>query len=215
MSSTTLTTRPGTARGKGPAVSPEGMTALTTEHYTLQSARAATTHESNGRASLYLASVGGGVVALAYVADSTGAGSTASRLFATTVLTALTLMGLLTHQRLVHLAVEDATLAQAIGRIRGGYLHIAPEISRYLLLPAADDRTGAVHNTGVPHSRWHHLSHMAVMVAVVVSAVIGTAAAMASFGGGTPTAASVAAGGLTAALTLAWLLHRQIAAWQA
>jgi hypothetical protein len=214
MSAPTLSpagpSRPGAA-----AVSVEGLTALTTEHYTLQSARAATTHESNGRASLYLASVAGGVIALTYVADSTGAGSTASRLFAATVLTALTLMGLLTHQRLVHLAVEDATLAQAIGRIRGGYLALAPDIAGYLLLPAADDRDGAVHSAGVPHSRWHHLSHMAVMVAVVVSAVLGTGAAMTAFASGSATAAGVALGAATATATFAVLVRRQVRAWHA
>lgn len=214
MSASTL--RPaGRTRRAAATLSAEGLTALTTEHYTLQSARAATTHESNGRASLYLASVAGGVIALTYVADSTGAGSTASRLFAATVLTALTLMGLLTHQRLVHLAVEDATLAQAIGRIRRGYLDIAPDIAGYLLLAAADDRDGAVHNGGVPHSRWHHLSHMAVMVAVVVSAVLGTGAAMTAFAGGSPTAAGVAVGAATAAVTFAGLVRRQVRAWQA
>lgn len=193
--------------------SPEALTVLTTEHYTLQSARAATTHESNGRASLYLASVGGGVVALAFVADSTGTTSASARLFATTVLAALVLMGLFTHQRLVHLAVEDAVLGQAIARIRSSYVPAAPEIAPYLLLPTADDRAGVLHNTGVAHSRWHHLSHMAVMVAVVVSAVTGTAAAMVANAIVPDLAVPVPAGVTTAALTVLALTWRQIRAW--
>lgn len=218
MSASTVTQLPRQApdiAAVPPAITPAGIGALTTEHYTLQSARAATTHESNGRASLYLASVGGSVIALAYVADSTGSGSTASRLFAATVLSVLTLMGLLTHQRLVHLAVEDATLAQAIARVRSGYRQIAPELDKWMLLPAGDGRDSAVHNTGVPHSRWHHLSHMAVMVAVVVAAVTGTAAAVTALAAGAPTAGGVTAGVVTATLTFAWLLHRQISAWNA
>lgn len=194
-------------------LSGEALTALTTEHYTLQSARAATTHESNGRASLYLASVGGGVVALAYVADSTGTSSAPARLFAATVLAALLLTGLITHQRLVHLAIEDAVLAQAIARIRNGYLLVAPEIAPYLLLPALDDRAGTLHNTGVAHSRWHHLSHMAVMVAVVVSAVTGTAAAMAARAAGAELSTTVPVGVSAAILTVLTLTGRQIHAW--
>jgi hypothetical protein len=189
------------------------LSALTTEHYTLQSARAATTHESNGRASLYLASVAGGVVALAFVAESTGTTSPSARLFAATVLSALVLMGLLTHQRLVHLAVEDAVLGQAIARIRGSYVHAAPEIAPYLLLPTADDRAGVLHNTGVAHSAWHHLSHMAVMIAVVVAAVTGTAAAMAAHAAAPTLAVAVPAGVITAALTVLALTGRQIRAW--
>jgi hypothetical protein len=193
--------------------SPAALSALTTEHYTLQSARAATTHESNGRASLYLASVAGGVVALAFVAESTGTTSPSARLFAATVLAALVLMGLLTHQRLVHLAVEDAVLGQAIARIRSSYVHAAPEIAPYLLLPTADDRAGVLHNTGVAHSAWHHLSHMAVMIAVVVSAVTATAAAMAAHAAAPDLAVAIPAGVVTAALTVLVLTGRQIRAW--
>ena len=193
--------------------SPAALSALTTEHYTLQSARAATTHESNGRASLYLASVAGGVVALAFVTESTGTTSTSARLFAATVLAALVLMGLLTHQRLVHLAVEDAVLAQAIARIRSSYLHAAPEIAPYLLLPTADSRTGVLHNTGVAHSAWHHLSHMAVMIAVVVAAVTGVGAAMAAHAAAPELSVAVPAGVVTALLTALVLTGRQIRAW--
>ena len=193
--------------------SPAALSALTTEHYTLQSARAATTHESNGRASLYLASVAGGVVALAFVAESTGTTSPSARLFAATVLAALVLMGLLTHQRLVHLAVEDAVLGQAIARIRSSYLHAAPEIAPYLLLPTADGRDGVLHNTGVAHSAWHHLSHMAVMIAVAVAAVTGTAAAMAAHAAAPELSLAVPAGVITAALTVIALTGRQVRAW--
>jgi len=193
--------------------SPEALTVLSTEHYTLQSAGAATTNESNRRASLYLASVGGGVVALALVAESTGTTSASARLFATSVLAALVLMGLLTHQRLVHLTVEDAVLGQAIARIRSSHLHAAPEIAPYLLLPTADDRAGVLHNTGVAHSGWHHLSHMAVMVTVVVSAVTGTATAMAANAIAPDLAVAVPAGVTTAALTVLALTCRQIRAW--
>jgi hypothetical protein len=46
--------------------------ALTTEHFTLQTARSATIADSNGRSALYLSTVSSAVVALAFIARSTG-----------------------------------------------------------------------------------------------------------------------------------------------
>jgi hypothetical protein len=46
------------------------VTFVTTEHFTLQGARAATIAESTGRASMFLASVSGGLVALGLVATA-------------------------------------------------------------------------------------------------------------------------------------------------
>jgi hypothetical protein len=43
---------------------PAAVTVLTTEHFTLQGARAATISESTGRATMFLSSVSGGLVAL-------------------------------------------------------------------------------------------------------------------------------------------------------
>ena len=54
--------------GPNPAL----MSALTTEHYTLQSARTATIAEANGRSMLFLSSVSGATVALVLVAQLDG-----------------------------------------------------------------------------------------------------------------------------------------------
>jgi hypothetical protein len=135
------------------------------------------------------------------------------RPFSPAALSALTTEHLLTHQRLVHLAVEDAVLGQAIARIRSSYVHAAPDIAPYLLLATADDRAGVLHNTGFAHSSWHHLSHMAVMIAVVVAAVTATAAAMAAHAAAPDVAVAVPTGAITAVLTVLSLTGRQIRAW--
>jgi hypothetical protein len=44
--------------------------ALTTEHFTLQTARSATIMESNGRSALFLSTVSSAVVALAFIGQS-------------------------------------------------------------------------------------------------------------------------------------------------
>ncbi len=61
------------------------VSALTTEHYTLQSARSSTIVEANGRSSLFLSAVSGATVALALVAQLDKLGDT-FRVFGFTIL---------------------------------------------------------------------------------------------------------------------------------
>ncbi len=82
------------------------MLALTTKHFTLETARPATISESAGRAALFLFKVSSGIVALAFGGQSPGLGP-AFDLLALTVLPVLVLLGPLTYLRLVQSAVED------------------------------------------------------------------------------------------------------------
>src|SRR5688572_7489615 len=103
----------GSTDGSGP--NPALMSALTTEHYTLQSSRTGTIAEANGRSMLFLSSVSGATVALALVAQLDQLGNTFLT-FALTVLPALLALGLTSYSRLADLAVHDAYYARAIGR---------------------------------------------------------------------------------------------------
>jgi hypothetical protein len=88
------------------------LVALTTEHFTLQTARAATIADSNGRAALYLSTVSGAVVALAFIGQVAHVGK-AFFLFALALLPALVLLGVLSYLRLLQTAVEDWFYARA------------------------------------------------------------------------------------------------------
>jgi hypothetical protein len=112
--------------------------ALTTEHFTLQTARAATIADSNGRAALYLSTVSGAVVALAFIGQVAHAG-TAFFLFALALLPALVLLGALSYLRLLQTAVEDWFYARAINRIRRHYVDLDPDAARWFLLTSCDD----------------------------------------------------------------------------
>jgi hypothetical protein len=101
------------------------MSALTTEHYTLQSSRTSTIVEANGRSLLFMSSVSGATVALALVAQLDRMGDTFVT-FSLTVLPALLALGRTSYSRLADLAVHDAYYARAIGRIRAFYLTIEP-----------------------------------------------------------------------------------------
>lgn len=162
-------TGPADPTGPNPAL----MSALTTEHYTLQSARTSTIVEANGRSMLFLSSVSGATVALALVAQLDQLGDTFF-MFALSVLPAVLALGLTSYSRLADLAVHDAYYARAIGRIRAFYLTIEPAARQYWLQPAGDDAHAVMRQAGQPHSRWHHLGHTATSVAAVVSVIAGT-----------------------------------------
>jgi hypothetical protein len=83
------------------------LTALTTEHYTLQAARSSTVVEANGRGLLFLSSVSGAMVALALVAQLDRLGQT-FLVFGLSILPALLVLGLTSYARLADLAVLDA-----------------------------------------------------------------------------------------------------------
>src|ERR1700760_3933233 len=55
--------------------SPAAASFITTEHFTLQGARAATISESTGRASMFLGAVSGGLVALGLIATAAHVGT--------------------------------------------------------------------------------------------------------------------------------------------
>jgi hypothetical protein len=117
--------------------------ALTTEHFTLQTARSATIADSNGRSALYLATVSSAVVALAFIGQLAHTGP-AFFLFALALLPALVLLGILTYLRLVQTATEDLFYARAINRIRRHYLALDPEAGHWFVLCSFDDPAGVL-----------------------------------------------------------------------
>jgi hypothetical protein len=90
------------------------LTALTTEHFTLQGARAATITESLGRSTIYLGSLSASLVAFALIAQ--GESVADFRFFALLILPGLFFLGTVTFVRIVETGIEDATYAQAINR---------------------------------------------------------------------------------------------------
>jgi hypothetical protein len=196
--------------------------ALTTEHFTLQTARAATIADSNGRSALYLATVSSAVVALAFIGQLAHTGQ-AFLLFALALLPALVLLGVLTYLRLVQTAVEDLFYARAINRIRRHYVDLDPDGGRWFVLCGFDDPAGVLAAMGLAapgraHSRWHLLSHAATMVAVVTSIIggVGVALAASAAGGGrVPVAASALLGVVVAVVGAGAFGWHQVRRWRA
>jgi hypothetical protein len=141
----------------GPSVS-----FATTEHFNLQTARAVTVSEANGRASIYLAALSGNLIALAFVGQMSRLGA-AFYAFALILLPVLAFVGVATFLRLVQSSIEDIAYAHRIARLRSFYLRVAPELEPYLL---------TVSGTPLVPSAWQLTFTAAGMVAVVNSVVV-------------------------------------------
>src|SRR4029453_337504 len=179
------------------------LTALTTEHFTLQGARSQTVSESASRASLYLFSVSSTLVALGFIGQVSTVGDT-FKVFALTVLPTVYVLGLFTFVRLVQSVAEDFQYGRAINRIRHHYLELAGDEAHVFLVSAHGDEIGVLANMGVKHSAWQAYFTTPTMVAVINSVVGGSAVAIAvGARADPPLGVAVGIGGLVALISIA------------
>ena len=187
------------------------VTFVTTEHFALQGARAATVAESTGRANMFLAAVSGGLVALGLVATAGSLGA-AFYGFALVLLPSLAFVGFVTFERTLQSSIEDTEYARRIALLRGYYFGHAPEIAPYLLSDAPAER---LLMQRVPGDRWQGYRTVAGMVAVITAVLAGSTAALAAiliFDHSL--AAAVIAGMAVAVPALIAMIRHQDSAWQ-
>jgi len=191
---------------------PAFMQALTTEHFTLQTARAVAVSEGNGRTALYLGALSSTLVALALVAQQSLFGQV-FHVVALTVLPAVFFLGLVTYVRILQSSIEDILYARAINRIRHYYTEIDPSQAHYFLLSGSDDVPGALANMGLRDSWTQFLFTMPSAVAVINSLLGGVTVAVAVvtlLGAALPVAvpAGMASGTAILALHVAYQVRR-------
>ncbi len=147
---------------------------ITTEHYNLQTGRAMTISEANGRASLFVGAVSSGLIALAFVGQISHLG-TAFYVFSLVVLPTLFFMGLITFERVLQAGSADIIYAHGINRIRHLYLEYAPQMQPYFILSSHDDTSLPMESLGtMRRSRWQVFLSMAGMMAVLNSVLAGS-----------------------------------------
>ncbi len=105
----------------------ELMSALTTEHFVLQTGANAATSEIGARASLYLVALSSSLVAMGFAAQS----GEVFVPFVATILPSLFLLGVFTVVRLIDAAMEYNQFLAGIARIRGYYRTLSPEAAEY------------------------------------------------------------------------------------
>src|SRR4051794_11640596 len=169
-------TGPAAARAFGDRLAP-AVTFATTEHFNLQTARAMTVSEANGRASIFMAALSSSLIALAFIGQMSRLGA-AFYAFALIVLPVLAFMGIVTFQRLVQSSLEDIAYAQRIGRLRGFYLAVAPELAPYMLVVGGTRARAPVPGEAPAPSAWQLTLTTADMVAVLNSVVLGACAGL-------------------------------------
>jgi hypothetical protein len=193
----------GPASQSEPEAGQEFMQALTTEHFTLQTARAVAVNESNGRTALYVGALSSTLVALALVAQRSPLGEVFF-VVALTVLPAVFFLGLVTYVRVLQSSVEDIIYARAINRIRHYYTEIDPDRANYFLLSGRDDMRGALANMCIRDSWTQFLFTMPSAVAVINGLLGGVTIALAVVTtAGTPLPVTVLSGMASGTLILA------------
>ena len=168
---------------------------MTTEHYNLQTGRAMTISEANGRASLFVGAVSSGLVALALVAQLSHLG-TAFFAFSLVVLPTLFFMGLITFQRVMQSGLADVTYSRGINRIRHLYLEYAPEMQPYFILGSYDDEEETLRQESMLPTWVQSFLGMASMVAIINSVLAGSFLGILFILFALPLWACIAAGGI-------------------
>jgi hypothetical protein len=190
---------------------PAAVTFATTEHFTLQGARAATISESTGRASMFLMSVSGGLVALGLIATASRVG-TAFYAFGLILLPTLTFVGWATFERALQSGMEDVGYARRIALLRGYYFDEAPELTSYLMSVPGPERLRVLE---WGEGRWQAFRSVAAMVAVITAVLAGSATGLvAAVASEHSLAAALATGGVVAVAGLAAMMRRQQSAWE-
>ena len=146
---------------------------MTTEHFTLQTARAVVNAEISARLQLYMTTLSSAIIALALVGQVSGALGRAFQAFALVLLPVVYFLGAATLARLLQAAAEWRTYGQGMSRIRHWYLEVAPEMAPYFVLPATDDPWASLAAVGIRRrNAWQGLLATAPWIVVVVNSVL-------------------------------------------
>lgn len=153
-------------------LSPQLVTMMTTEHYTLQSAQAMEISDINGRMSLFIGAVSSTLIALAFIGQISNLG-TAFFVFSLVLFPSLWFMGLVTFERVIQSTYAVVIYARGINRIRHLYVEYAPQMQPYFILSSHDDTESAVGSVGLRASRWQIFVIAPGILAVINSVIVG------------------------------------------
>ena len=135
----------------GPLDDPRALTILTTEHWSLLSARALVYNEAFTRGGMFLAFLSTTLVGLGLV--WTGTGFSRAYLITAAVVLAIDLfVGLASLARILTVTEEDARYVQGMNRLRHAYHEMVPGLDRYFVSPHHDDAASVFAVYGRPVS---------------------------------------------------------------
>jgi hypothetical protein len=151
----------------------EGMVSfMTTEHFTLQSARGIINQEISSRVSSYFMTLSSVLIATAFLAQLADH-PMVFQLFSVVAFPILLMVGELTFIRIMQLGMVDRVYIRAINRVRHFYLEAAPEAEKYLLFPPYDDEISLNRYGGYRFTLFAHLLSAGGIVGAV-NAILAT-----------------------------------------
>jgi hypothetical protein len=192
-------------------LSPQVVSIMTTEHYNLQSGRAMTISDANGRAGLFLGTVSTSLVALAFVGGISRVGASlgeAFYVFGLVLFPSLVFLGLVTFERVLQSGVEDIIYARGINRIRHLYQEHAPQMQPFFILSAHDDDASVKANMAIRPGWVQIFLSTAGMIAVINSVLVGAFVGLLLAALVTLPLGLVVGAGVAAFLASVWLLQR-------
>ncbi len=159
------------------------LTILTTEHWSLLSARSLVYNEAFVRAGMFLTFLSASLVALGFVYQGGALGRDFPPI-AVAVLALDLVVGLATLGRLISTSGEDLVALQGMNRIRHAYLELVPSLEPYFVSGHHDDLPGvlmmygtALERPGALSTLLHGLTTTIGTVAVLDAALAGTVVA--------------------------------------
>lgn len=126
-----------------PIDDPRALTILSTEHWSLLSARGLVYNEAFARAGMFLTFLSASLVALGLLAGGRGFGPEL-RVVAIVLLTLDLFVGLATLGRLAAAGGEEMRCLQGMNRIRHAYQEMVPGLEPYFVTSAHDDVAGVL-----------------------------------------------------------------------
>lgn len=160
---------------------PRVLQILSTEHWSLLSARSLVYNEAFARAGMFLTFLSASLVALAFAANAM-AFSRDFLVLAALLVVADLVIGLATLGRMLDASVEDLRSIAGMNRIRNAYVRMAPAVRPFLSTDIHDDSAGVLETYGTPKIRSgtaafiHGLTTAGGMV-TVIDALLGAALA--------------------------------------
>jgi hypothetical protein len=145
---------------------------LTAEHASLTATRSQGQAEASSRATMFVAALSGGIVAISFIAQATRFGPESSA-FALMILPVILFLGATTFVRTLDLAADDVRWVRALNRVRKGCVAIEPAVADYVVTGREDDRASlyATLTPGGPRPAVYGIVTTPGVVAVVDSSL--------------------------------------------
>lgn len=183
---------------------------LTTEHYNLQTQRASTIGEVNGRASVFLGAVSAGLISLGFYGHAgRGAGTTT---FYVLVLSSLVFLGMVTFLRCLEISIDDRQFTIRITNVRAIYAQLVPELAHTLLESAGAEQSVAMLTPG--RRPFQRMLNVAGSIGVVTSIILGADIGVLAFGLGAPLVTALPVGAGVGLAALCASVRFQSARWR-